>query len=50
MIDENLHWHVEYVYNHPVKYFGLFNHVKIIISKKYCKATLFCFYTFVYEI
>ena len=36
MIDENLYWHmhVEYVYNYLVKYFGIFNHVKTIISKK----------------
>ena len=36
MIDENIYWHmhVEYVYNYLVKYFGIFNHVKTIISKK----------------
>ena len=35
MIDENLYWHMhaEYVYNSLVKYFGIFNHVKTIVSK-----------------
>ena len=36
MVDENLYWHmhVEHVYNSLVKYFGIFNHVKTMISKK----------------
>ena len=34
MIDENLYWHVEHVYNSLVKYFGIFNHVKTMLSTK----------------
>ena len=45
MIDENLYWHmhVEHVYNSLVKYFGLFNHVKTIISKKIARQLYFAF-------
>ena len=52
MIDENLYWHmhVEHVYNSLVKYFGIFNHVKTIISKKIARQLYFCFYTFSHKI
>ena len=45
MIDENLYWHmhVEHVYNSLVKYFGIFNHVKTIISKKIARQLYFAF-------
>ena len=45
MIDENLYWHMhaEYVYNSLVKYFGIFNHVKTIISKKIARQLYFAF-------
>ena len=45
MIDENLYWHMhaEYVYNSLVKYFGIFNHVKTIISKKIARQLCFAF-------
>ena len=45
MIDENLYWHMhaEYVYNSLVKYFGIFNHVKTIISKKIAMQLYFAF-------
>ena len=45
MIGENLHWHmhVEHVYNYLVKYFGIFNHVKIMISKKIARQLYFAF-------
>ena len=45
MIDENLYWdmHVQYVYNSLVKYFGMFNHVKTIISKKIARQLYFAF-------
>ena len=45
MIDENLYWHMhaEYVYNSLVKYFGIFNHVKAIISKKIARQLYFAF-------
>ena len=45
MIDENLYWHmhVEHVYNSLVKYFGIFNHVKTMISKKIARQLYFAF-------
>ena len=45
MIDENLYWHlhVECVYNCLVKYFGIINHVKTIISKKIARQLYFAF-------
>ena len=45
MIDENLYWqmHAEYVYNSLVKYFGIFNRVKTIISKKIARQLYFAF-------
>ena len=45
MIDESLYWHMhaEYVYNSLVKYFGIFNHVKTIISKKIARQLYFAF-------
>ena len=45
MIDENLYWHmhVEHVYNYLVKYFGIFNYVKTIISKKIARQLYFAF-------
>ena len=45
LIDENLYWymHAEYVYNSLVKYFGIFNHVKTIISKKIARQLYFAF-------
>ena len=45
MIDENLYWHMhaEYVYDSLVKYFGIFNHVKTIISKKIARKLYFAF-------
>ena len=35
--------HVEYVYNFLVKYFGIFNHVNTIISKKIAMQLYFAF-------
>ena len=45
MIDENLYWHMhaEYVYNSLVKYIGIFNHVKTIISRKIARQLYFAF-------
>ena len=45
MIDENLYWymHVEHVYDYLVKHFGIFNHVKTIISKKIARQLYFAF-------
>ena len=45
MIDENLNWHmhVEHVYNSHVKYFGIFNHIKTIVSKKIARHLYFAF-------
>ena len=45
MIDENLYWHMhaEYVYDSLVKYFGILNHVKTIISKKIAWQLYFAF-------
>ena len=45
MIDENLYWHmhVEYVYNSLVKYFGIFNHIKTMITKKIARQLYFAF-------
>ena len=45
MIDENLYWHmhVEHVYNSLMKYFGIFNHVKTIISKNIARQLYFAF-------
>ena len=45
MTDENLYWHmhVEHVYNYLVKYFGIFNYVKTMISKKIARQLYFAF-------
>ena len=45
MIDENLYWHMhaDYIYNSLVKYFGIFNHVKTIISKQIARQLYFAF-------
>ena len=45
MIDENLYWHmhIEHVYNSLVQYFGIFNHVKTMISKKIARQLYFAF-------
>ena len=45
MIDENLYWHmhVEHMYNSLVKYFGIFNHIKTLISKKIARQLYFAF-------
>ena len=45
MFDENLYWHmhVEHVYNSLLKYFGIFNHVKTMISKKIASQLYFAF-------
>ena len=45
MIDENLYWHmhVEHVYSSLVKYFGIFNHIKTMISKKIARQLYFAF-------
>ena len=37
------HGYAEYVYNSLVKYFGIFNHVKTIISKKIARQLYFAF-------
>ena len=34
---------VEHVYNSHVKYFGIFNHIKTIVSKKIARQLYFAF-------
>ena len=45
MIDENLYWHmhVEHVYNSLLKYFGIFNHIKAMITRKIARQLYFAF-------
>ena len=43
MIDENLYWHVEHVYDSLVKYFGICNHVKTIIFENIARQFHFGF-------
>ena len=44
-IDEHLYWHehVNNVYSSLVKYFGIFNHVKSIVSKRIARQLYFAF-------
>ena len=45
MIDENLYWHmhVEHVYNSLLKYFGIFNRIKTMITRKIARQLYFAF-------
>ena len=45
LIDENLYWHmhVEHGYDSLVKYFGILNYVKTMVSKKIARQLYFAF-------